>query len=72
MTDYEKIVKKFGTPLYLFDIDELQSRLEYLHKSLNKDLEILYYELLSKIILDFDNNNHFFTIICNWKTWFDC
>ena len=42
MTDYEKIVKKFGTPLYLFDIDELQSRLEYLHKSLNKDLDLCY------------------------------
>ena len=42
MTDYSKIVKEFGTPLYLFDIDELHSRLKYLHKSLNKDLSLCY------------------------------
>ena len=42
MTDYSKIVKKYGTPLYLFDIDELHNRLEYLHKQLNKDLSLCY------------------------------
>ncbi len=42
MINYENIVKKYGTPLYLFDIDELHNRLEYLHKSLNKDLSLCY------------------------------
>ena len=42
MADYSKLVKKFGTPFYLFDIDELQNRLEYLRKSLNKDLDLCY------------------------------
>ena len=36
MTDYSSLVKKYGTPFYLFDIDELQNRLMYLRKSLNK------------------------------------
>ena len=42
MTDYNKLVKEFGTPFYLFDIDELESRLKYLRKSLNKDLDLCY------------------------------
>lgn len=42
MIDYNKLVKKYGTPFYLFDIDELQKRLELLHKSLNDDLSLCY------------------------------
>ena len=42
MTDYSKLVKEYGTPFYLFDIDELQDRLKYLRSSLNKDLDLCY------------------------------
>ncbi len=42
MTDYSSLVKKYGTPFYLFDIDELHNRLMYLRKSLNKDLDLCY------------------------------
>jgi len=42
MTDYSKLVKEYGTPFYLFNIDELQDRIKYLRSSLNKDLDLCY------------------------------
>lgn len=38
----EDLIKKIGTPLYIFDIDILKDRVNYLKSRLNKDYKLVY------------------------------
>lgn len=38
----EEIIKKFETPLYVFDIDKLKKRISYLKENLSKRIELCY------------------------------
>ncbi len=40
--DYEKIVNKYPTPLYLYDIEKLESRIEYLRRFLGSTVNLVY------------------------------
>ena len=42
MTDYEKIVSEFKTPLYLFDTDVLSKRVEYLNGRFSDNTALVY------------------------------
>lgn len=42
MIDYDYITKKFGTPIYVYDINELGKRINYLKKSFNNDISLVY------------------------------
>lgn len=40
--NYENLLKKYKTPFYLYDINELEKRIDYLKKVINKDYKIIY------------------------------
>ena len=42
MTDYNKIIEKFGTPTYVYDIDELHNRIDYLKSKFNNNYNMVY------------------------------
>ncbi len=42
MLDYNKIISKFDTPTYIYDIEELNNRLDYLKSKFNKDYNFVY------------------------------
>lgn len=42
MIDYDYITKKFGTPIYVYDINELDKRIDHLKKSFNNDISLVY------------------------------
>ena len=42
MVDYKKALKEYKTPFYVYDIDELESRVNYIKKSIPKGLKIVY------------------------------
>lgn len=42
MIDYDYITKKFGTPIYVYDINELDKRIDHLKKSFSNDISLVY------------------------------
>ena len=42
MVDYKKILKSFSTPIYVYDIDELEKRVNYVKSGVGKDIKIVY------------------------------
>ncbi len=42
MIDTSKIIKKYGTPTYVFDIEKLHKRIEYLKEKFGKDIDLVY------------------------------
>lgn len=42
MIDYNKIIQKYDTPLFIYDIDELQRRVNYLKSKFNNNYNMVY------------------------------
>ena len=42
MVDYKKVLKEYKTPLFIYDIDELNNRVNYVKKSMPNDIKIVY------------------------------
>ena len=42
MIDTNRILKKYGTPTYVFDIEKLHNRIEYLKEKFGKDIDLIY------------------------------
>ena len=42
MLDYKYIIDNIGTPTYVFDINKLDERIDYLENKLNKDFSLVY------------------------------
>lgn len=42
MVDYKSVLKKYSTPFYVYDIDELDSRVQYIRKSIGENIKIVY------------------------------
>ena len=42
MINYEKIIKKYKSPLFIYDIDELHKRVSYLKSKFNKKFNMVY------------------------------
>ena len=40
--DYQKLIKEYITPLYVFDIDILKERINYLKNKFNKNFNLVY------------------------------
>ena len=42
MVDYKKLLKEYKTPLYVYDSDELKSRVNYVKSKLNMRLKQIH------------------------------
>ncbi len=42
MIDYKKVLKEYKPPLFIYDIDELNNRVNYVKKSMPNDIKIVY------------------------------
>ena len=42
MIDTNRILKKYGTPTYVFDIEKLHNRIKYLKEKFGKDIDLIY------------------------------
>lgn len=42
MIDYESIIKEYGTPTYVYDVNTLLNRVKYLKSKFNKDFNMVY------------------------------
>ena len=40
--NYEELIKKYKTPFYLYDVNTLKKRVEYIKSKLNKDYKLIY------------------------------
>ena len=60
--DYSKLLNKFSTPMYLFDIELLEKRIKYIKSCFDKDIKFIYAIKANTFILNDMCSTYFFII----------
>lgn len=55
--NYESIIKEYGTPLYIFDIEKLNSRIKYIRDRIDKSVDLCYAMKANPFLVSYMNDS---------------
>ena len=65
MTDYKELSQKYGTPFYLFDIDEVKNRINGIKNHLPQNAKLCYAIKANAFLLDFLKEEDLLFEVCS-------